>query len=117
MDHVDVDNQVEALWLDPSPVLMGQRNIQVDGRLHIVHWVASSVRFYTGKSLSVILGGLPDYIPQGLSEVYNMLPGTRGDLQSLQRFPGVHALSEHRQDVPLVPVRGGGAQHRAQPQV
>lgn len=47
MDHVDVDHQVEALWLDPSPVLVGQRSIQVDGRLHIVQLVVGSVRFYT----------------------------------------------------------------------
>lgn len=47
MDHVDVDYQVDALWLDPSPVLMGQRSIQVDGRLHIVQLVVGSVCFYT----------------------------------------------------------------------
>lgn len=47
MDHVDVEHQVEALWLDSSPVLIGQRSIQVDGRLHIVQPVAGSICFYT----------------------------------------------------------------------
>lgn len=47
MDHVDVDYEIEALWLDPSPVLIGQRSVEVDDRLHIAQLVASSVRFYT----------------------------------------------------------------------
>lgn len=47
MDHVDVEHQVEALWLDSSPVLIGQRSIQVDGRLHIVQPIAGSICFYT----------------------------------------------------------------------
>lgn len=47
VDHVDVDYEIEALWLDPSPVLIGQRSVQVDDRLHIAQLVVSSVRFYT----------------------------------------------------------------------
>lgn len=47
MDHVDVDYEIEALWLDPSPVLIGQRNVQVDDGHHIAQLVPSSVRFYT----------------------------------------------------------------------
>lgn len=27
VDHIDVDHQIEALRLDPSPVLMSQRSI------------------------------------------------------------------------------------------
>lgn len=47
VDHVDVDDEIEALWLDSSPVLIGQRSVQVDDRLHIAQLVVSSVRFYT----------------------------------------------------------------------
>lgn len=47
VDHVDVDYQIKALSVDPSPVLVGQRSIQVDGRHYIVQLVVSSVRFYT----------------------------------------------------------------------
>lgn len=65
----------------------------------------------------VIFRWLPDYIAQGLSEVCNMLPCTGGDLQSLQVSLGIHAPPEHRQDGLLVPLRGGGAQHRAKPRV
>lgn len=113
MNHVDVEHQVQALRLDPSPVLMGQRSIQVDGGHHIVELVVSSVRFYTGQRLAVVLGGLPHDVPQGLGEVGDMLSGPGGDLQSLQGSPRVHGVPEHRQDGLLVPLRGGGAQHRA----
>lgn len=47
MDHVDVDDQIQALGLNPSPALMRQRSIQVDDGLHVVQLVVSSVRFYT----------------------------------------------------------------------
>lgn len=42
-----------------------------------------------------------------------MLPGAGGDLQRLQWSLGAHALAEHRQDGLLVPLGGGGVQHRA----
>lgn len=47
VDHVDVDYEIEALWLDPPPVLVGQRSVQVDDGLHVAQLVVSSVRFYT----------------------------------------------------------------------
>lgn len=40
-----------------------------------------------------------------------MLPGTGGDLQSLQVSLCVYAGPEHRQDGLLVPLRSGGVKH------
>ena len=48
VDHVDVDHQVQALRLH-SPVLVGQRSVQVDGRLDVAQLVVGSVRFYAEK--------------------------------------------------------------------
>lgn len=70
-----------------------------------------------GQRLLVIFGRLPHNVRQGPGKVRDMLPGTGGDLQSLQGSLGAHVLQEHRQDGLLVPLGSGGAQHRAKARV
>ena len=70
-----------------------------------------------GQRLVVVLGRLPNDIPQGLREVSDVLAGAGGDLQSLQGSVGAHAAPEHRQDGLLVPLRSRRAQHRAKARI
>lgn len=64
------------------------------------------------QGLALVLGGLPDDVPQSSCEVGHVLSGTGGDFQRVQRSVGGHAVPQNLQDGLLVPVCRGGAQHR-----